>query len=215
MDDQCRKRRSSKCADDEDGRGSSCRARNRPCHGGVCRQPAVLYVAGQENAVPARRNDRALKSWRRWQGPALAVALLLPNAKFASAKDLVALAELVVPAYTAMNVAVVCATRQPAFLSETGGPLGNALEYAEHVKDEAIESLAHEEALIVLKSAADAARATVLQTIRRFYAAEPNLEAARIRAWCSTDATDFIRTFMNQHDRDHDKFLEGFKRSKR
>jgi hypothetical protein len=146
---------------------------------------------------------------------ALAVALILPNATLATAKDLFALAELLVSAYTAMDFAVVCATRQPSFLLETAGPLGNVLNYAEHVRDEAVESLAHDEALIVLKTAADAARATVLQTIRKFQTGEQSLEAARIRAWCSTDATDFIRTFMNEYDRDHDKFLETLKRSKR
>jgi hypothetical protein len=164
--------------------------------------------------VPARRNDRTLKWTRHWQSAALAAALVFPNAKFASGKDLAALSELVVPAYVAMNFAVVCATRQPMYLSETGGPLGNALQYAEHVKNEAIDSLAHEEAVIVLKAAADAARTITLQTIRKFNADGPDLEAARIRAWCGTGAKDFIRTFMNQHDRDHDKFLEGFKRSK-
>ena len=152
---------------------------------------------------------------RHLRTAALVVVLVLPHAMLATAKDLAALAELVVPAYTAMNFAVVCATRQPTFLLETAGPLGNALEYAEHVKNEVIESLAHDEALIVLRAAADAARATVLQTIRKFNSDQSTLEAARIKAWCSTDASDFIRAFMKQHDRDHDKFLEALKRSKR
>jgi hypothetical protein len=52
-----------------------------------------------------------------WGSAALAAALVLSDAKHAGARDLGALAQLVVPAYTAMNFAVVCTTRQPTFLS--------------------------------------------------------------------------------------------------
>lgn len=152
---------------------------------------------------------------RDWRTATLVAALVLANAKLASAKDLAALAELVVPAYTAMNFAVVCSTRPSGFLSETGGPLGTALTYAERVKNEIIESLDHDEAVFVLRVAADAARSTVLRIIRQFSADEPSVAETRIKGWCDTDARDFVRAFVDQYGRDHDKFLERLNKSKR
>src|SRR4051812_33713912 len=94
----------------------------------------VAYL--MEETVPTRLRCRT-----RWRTTAVVAALVLPNAGAASAKDLAALEELIIPAYTAMNFAVVCATRQPHFLSESSGPRGNALNYAEHVKNEVIDGL--------------------------------------------------------------------------
>ena len=113
-----------------------------------------------------------------------------------------------------MNFAIICSTRQPSFLSETRGALGNALQYGEYIKSKAIESLSSEEALLVLKTAADKARAFALQTIRKFYTDDAELEAARIQEWCGTEAKTFIQTFIDHHDRDHNKFIQDLKNNK-
>lgn len=143
------------------------------------------------------------------------VVLLSMDIAYAVAKDLKALAEFVVPAYTAMNFALVCVRHDPLFLSQTSGPRGNALKYAEHVKDEAIASLTNEESVTVLKTAADAARTTALQTLRRFNSSDPAVEGASIKAWCGTDASNFVRTFISQHDSDHEMILRRLEQSKR
>lgn len=85
--------------------------------------------------------------------PAAAALLLVQSS---TAKDLDVLSEFVAPAYTAMNFAAICARDRPWALSQPRGLRGSAVEYAEHVKDEAIASLTHDEALKVLKAAADA-----------------------------------------------------------
>ena len=167
----------------------------------------VAYL--MEETVPIRLRCRL-----RWRATAVVAALVLSTVGVASAKDLAALAELITPAYTAMNFGVVCATRQPNFLSESSGPRGNVLSYAEHVKNEVIDGLDPDEAVVVLRGAANAARTTTLETIRKLNADDSNLEAARIRAWCETDARHFIRAFLDQYDGDHDKFLERLKQSK-
>jgi hypothetical protein len=124
-----------------------------------------------------------------------------------AAKDLNALAAFVAPAYTAMNFATVCAPRDPVFLSQTSGPRGTALAYAEHVKDEAIVSLSDEEAAVALKAAADTARATALQALRAFNAQDRAVEQARIAQWCEGDARQFIRAFIEYHDANHEALL--------
>jgi len=124
-----------------------------------------------------------------------------------AAKDLNALAEFVTPAYTAMNFAMVCASGDPHFLAQTRGPRGHAINYAEHVKDEVIASLSHAEAVTALTAAADMARATSLRTLRAFNSQNPALEKARIREWCGREAMEFIRTFIADHDNNHEGLL--------
>jgi hypothetical protein len=70
------------------------------------------------------------------------LTLSLSGPQWAEAKDVRALADLVTPAYTAMNYAVVCASRDPQFLLESRGPRGSAIKYAEHVKDVGFHALA-------------------------------------------------------------------------
>lgn len=48
----------------------------------------------------------------------------------ASAKDLRRLSELVVPAYTAMSIAMLCARDDSGFVTAHTGPRGTALHYA-------------------------------------------------------------------------------------
>ena len=76
---------------------------------------------------------KLLSASRTW--PA-AFMLLAATGTPLAAKDLNALAAFVAPAYTAMNFAIVCAPHDPVFLSQTSGPRGTALAYAEHVRDE-------------------------------------------------------------------------------
>ena len=45
------------------------------------------------------------------------------------------MAEILVPAYTAMNYALICGQDDPRFLPQTLGARGTVLSYAEHVKD--------------------------------------------------------------------------------
>jgi hypothetical protein len=154
---------------------------------------------------------RKVSASRTW--PAAFMLLAMAGIS-AVAKDLNALAAFVAPAYTAMNFAIVCAPHDPVFLSQTSGPRGTALAYAEHVKDEAIVSLSDEEAAVALKAAADAARTTALQTLRAFNAQDRAVEQARIAKWCEGDARQFIRAFIAHHDSNHETLLSHLEQAR-
>jgi len=129
---------------------------------------------------------------------ALVAGHLLGALMPAIAKDLDAISRFVAPAYVAMNVTAVCARRDAAFLSLTSGARGNALHYAEHVKNEAIESLTQEEGVApeiggttrlrrrmverVLTSCAGMPAGDIepLMTLLRRYATEAAREEARL-----------------------------------
>jgi hypothetical protein len=91
---------------------------------------------------------------------ALAAAGLVLDNRTAGARDLAAVSGFVAPAYVAMNLATICAGERGWITSQPRGARGVAIQYAEHIKDEAIQSLTFEEASTVLRTAANVARAT-------------------------------------------------------
>ena len=133
----------------------------------------------------------------------------------AAAKDLKALAKFVVPAYTAMDFTMICAQDDPQFLSRTRGVRGTALEYAEHVKNEAIASLTYDEAVIVLKTAADEARSVAREELRKLAPNYPTARPGKITSWCRDEASNFVRAFIEQHNRHHATLLQELERARR
>lgn len=113
------------------------------------------------------------------------------------AKDLKAIAEFVIPAYTAMNFTMLCAQDDPWFLTDARGPRGHAINYAKHVKDEAIASLTEDESAIALRMAADEARSVARAEIRKII---PNrtYRYPEIAGWCRGDALRFVRSFIER-----------------
>lgn len=155
------------------------------------------------------------RAWRLPRKAAFAALLVAGLPHQSAAKDLDALARFVTPAYTAMNYAAVCAGRDTQFLGQTRGPRGTAFHYAEHVKSEAIESLSHDEAMVALRAAADAARGAALETFRRLNASDPNVEAQQIRSWCEGEGREFVRKFIREHDDNHTSLVLELKESQR
>ena len=144
--------------------------------------------------------------------PVLATVLLLSSHQLA-AKDLLALSELLTPAYTAMNFAALCADEPSWKAVQPIGRRGTAINYAEHVKDEIVGVLSYGDALTVLRSAADQARAEARWQLQiRIKAANPNMENARFRMWCAEYASSFIEAFIVEHDDRHSEFLEHLSR---
>ena len=80
-------------------------------------------------------------------------------AESALTADLVALGQLLTPAYMAMNYDRLCQMNPEWHLSAPRGLDGEATNYAQHAKDETIASLTSDQSLVVLRLAADAARA--------------------------------------------------------
>jgi hypothetical protein len=60
----------------------------------------------------------------------------------------------------------LCIVADPAFASETSGPMGYMRDYATHIKAEVTAGLNEAETLSLLKSAADRAKGEALQALR-------------------------------------------------
>lgn len=150
---------------------------------------------------------------RRSCGALIAAMLYAQTNSGAAAKDLKAIAEFVRPAYTAMNFTILCAQDDPWFLTDTVGPRGNALKYAEHVKDEAIASLTYDDSVRVLKKAADEARSAARAELRKII---PNrtYRYPEIAKWCRGEAMRFVRSFIEQHDEKHTMLLQELESAK-
>lgn len=151
----------------------------------------------------------------RWAlGIVAMAALCVQPSSAVVAKDLKAIAEFVRPAYTAMNFTMLCALDDPWFLADARGPRGDALKYAEHVKNEAITSLTYEESAIVLKIAADEARSSARERLRKII---PNqtYRYPEIASWCRGEAMRFVRRFIEQHDANHVTLLQELELAKR
>ena len=157
-------------------------------------------------AQPARTTRRLAR---------VAVLLGVLSGPPALALDLHALSAFVTPAYTAMNYTVVCVQEDRGFLSHTSGPRGSGIHYAEHVKNEAIASLSHDDSVRVLQAAADEARASTLRTLRELTASAAESDAkARVRAWCESEARRFVRGFIDRHEDDHGAIEDWLRRAK-
>jgi hypothetical protein len=145
----------------------------------------------------------------------IVAVLCIQTYSVAAAKNLDAIVAFVRPAYTAMNFTTLCAQDDPWFLIDTLGPRGTALKYAEHVKDEVIASLTHDESVLVLKMAADEARSAARSELRKLIPKYPTYRSVDIAAWCRGDAIRFVRTFVQQHDERHETLLNELQKAKR
>jgi hypothetical protein len=145
----------------------------------------------------------------------LACTVHVVNCSSSTARDLDAMAGILVPAFTAMNYAVICAQDDPHFLPRTFGARGTVLNYAEHVKDEVVESLSQEEAAVVLTKAADAARSIAREELRRVLPAYPAGHADQIISWCYSTAISFVLAFIEHHDTQHAAILQELEQASR
>lgn len=151
----------------------------------------------------------------RSRGVLIVAVLCTQTYSVAAAKNLDAIAAFVRPAYTAMNLTMLCAQDDPWFLIDTLGPRGSALKYAEHVKDEAIASLTYDESVLVLKMAADEARSAARSELRKLIPKYPTYRSVEIARWCRGDAIRFVRAFIEQHDENHETLLKELELAKR
>lgn len=138
--------------------------------------------------------------------PAL-VSIIALAATGAAARDLKPLSELLAPAYTAMSYAGLCSMDEGWAHSQPRGTLGAAINYAEHIKNEVIASLSREDAVAVLKTAADAARSHARRQLKNnVIVPDKAEEAVRFREWCDSHASGFIQSVIRGHDGDYASF---------
>jgi hypothetical protein len=111
-----------------------------------------------------------------------------------------------------MSYAGICSMERKLASSQPEGNRGLAIHYAQHVKDEIVELLRYDEALLVLKAAADAARDDVRSQVREHVAAGDKAEEqANLRNWCDGYVVGYIRKLIANHDGNHDAFVERVK----
>src|SRR5262245_28148466 len=115
----------------------------------------------------------------------------------------------------AMNLAAICAGERGWHAAQPRGARGVAVQYAQHVKDEAIDSLTLDEARIVLRLAADAARARAREELYRLLSSATVTHAAAVAAWCNGYVQEYILSFIHEHDNGHDRFLQQLQQAKR
>ena len=124
----------------------------------------------------------------------------------AASSDLGMLTRLLAPANLMLMVGNVCALHDPDFLAETAGKRGDIRFYAQEVKDEVSQGISDEEVLLVLRQAADIAKAGALKTIRTFPADTPEIELFAIKAWCDTIVKSLVQQYVLTHDVRHAEF---------
>jgi hypothetical protein len=121
----------------------------------------------------------------------------------AKAADLLHLAVLLAPVFTAQQFADLCNTRDRTFAKETSGPIGTVTAYAVHMRSEVLADLSADEAQVVLHTAAEAARQQALRQVRQLDNGPDPLAS-----WCGTTARPFIMKVLAFHDREHLAFDE-------
>ena len=144
--------------------------------------------------------------------------LMVMLASPAISKDFGILTRMLYVAFLAEQGVALCTVADPAFASETSGPMGNMRDYAQHVKAEVTAGLNEGETLSLLKSTADRAKGEAQQALRSL-ATEgtegPVIETARVTRWCQTVVKPLVRQVIDTHDTDHveiDQLLEEAKK---
>jgi hypothetical protein len=114
-------------------------------------------------------------------------------------------------AFLAEQGVALCTVADPAFASETSGPMG----YTQHVKAEVTAGLNETETLSLLKSAAYRAKAEALQALRSLRTEGPEIETARITRWCQTVVKPLVRNVIDTHDNHHDQIDQLLEKAKK
>ncbi len=132
----------------------------------------------------------------------------------AGAQDLARLADLVTPAYTALQYSVLCQKERGWFKAQPAAARGTASDYVSHIEDEVSAVLNAGDAQEVRRSASLRAAADTEYAIREYIAGKETAgEAAGMPIWCLGPANAFIARFLKDHDEAHAAFLEQIERA--
>ena len=146
----------------------------------------------------------------------VAMFTLLAGASSVRAQDMSRLANLLVPAYTAMYYASICAANTTWGQTQPVGTRGSVVHYAEHIKNEIIQSLSDKDAVAVLTDAAGRARDQAREQLRlQVIMGDTAKHEQRLIAWCRGFVSDFAAKVMSEHDLDHEAFLRTLEEAKR
>jgi hypothetical protein len=134
---------------------------------------------------------------------------LVASGLIVGAQDMSRLADMLMPSYTAMYYASICASNTTWGRTQPVGPRGGVVHYAEHIKNEIIKSLPEKESVSILADAAGRARVLAREQLQlKVIMGDPAQHEQRLAAWCEGFVTNFAAQIMSDHDRDHDGFLQ-------
>ena len=154
-----------------------------------------------------------LKHDRKTLGHAVVIFLAM-LAYPAMSKDFGILTRMLYAAFLAEQGMTVCTARDPAFASDTSGPKGDMHTYSQHIKAEVTAGLSETETLLLLKRAADIAKAEAQRAIRNLRAEGPENETS-FSIWCQTVVKPLVRNVIDTHDNHHDQIDQLMERAKK
>lgn len=123
-----------------------------------------------------------------------------------AAADLDMLTRLLIPAYIAQDFAAICATYDPAFLTDQVGVFASVGAYAKHVKKEVTLHLPETDAFRIRLAAANVARNIARKELRRIEQRQTLGAVDTFKSWCERDARSFVVGIVSAHEARHSTF---------
>jgi hypothetical protein len=133
----------------------------------------------------------------------------------AKASDVGALEKMLAAASIADQTVFMCTLENRSFAQQTAGPRGTSQDYLEHVKKEVLSSIPPLEARQIIVDAAEITRTVGRRQLPAISASGPADTIFALRNWCETEGVRIVRNFMEDHDRNHEKFLSAVAEAKR
>ena len=123
------------------------------------------------------------------------------------ASDVQTLSNMLSTAFIADQTVFMCTLENRLFAQETAGPRGTTRDYVEHIKQELLSSVPPLEARRIIVNAAEITRLVGRSQVRQFSPSASDIPTKALRDWCESEGVRIVRTFMANHDGNHEKFL--------
>jgi hypothetical protein len=160
---------------------------------------SVSVARDKSVSPPARMGSTAL-----WPIVLLhATVGLVTSIEMARAGEAGNLADRLVPPFLTEYAANLCASTSRGFFKDHDEGFGTATNFAQHVKSEVTGSLSFPEASVVLRAAADIAKAQALAELRSLQTVAHTIEASRLETWCATVGRQIVEDALTAHARSH------------
>ena len=124
---------------------------------------------------------------------AIMIVLGLSSAVPAFVADDDVLVRILTRANIANNFTEYCAQFDPSIIQSTRSAIGDTRALAQHIRGEVVAGLPFEEANQIIIRSAQAARASALLSVRRFYGPNPDEERTRLTEWPAFGRTECPR----------------------
>ncbi|HZS56778.1 MAG TPA: hypothetical protein VFA65_20395 [Bryobacteraceae bacterium] len=146
----------------------------------------------------------------------LAAVLICSNFTLSAiASDLESLVRLLVPAFLAQNLTLVCATERPEFLAELSEKSSLVNSFADHVKAEVTMGMSENEAKEIRIVAANTARDEVLRNLNAAKPEKADTRLEELNNWCRSRAKPLILEIISVHQTKHAEFERKVVEAKR